>query len=154
MAGSEGSAPWTSDGADRLRDAAAQLAAAIVAHAEAVIAVTTDTQYAETLRATERLIPSLSAYADAKRAYTGNGFPFDALLDFYEDDEEGSALTSRAHAAGPVPGISVLQRRDYRLADESSVIDAGRAARPWQADKHGCMGQWTVRQRRRGGLRR
>lgn len=131
--------PWTPDGAARLRTAAAELAAAITAHAAAVTAVTDDAGESEVFAAGERLLPAVLAYADAQFEYTGYGFPFDVLQDYAEEDEiddEPAEVDDDAVEAEPPVGISVLQRHDYRVTDQAAVLSAGRAAylRVWPAD--------------------
>jgi hypothetical protein len=119
--------PWTPEGAVRLRTAAGELAAAITAHAEAVTKVTNNAGITEVFAASDRLLPAVLAYADAQFDYTGNGFPFGALHDYAEDDDE---VDDESDEEKPEPsvGISVLQRHDYRLIDQAAVMSAGRAA--------------------------
>jgi hypothetical protein len=137
--------PWTPEGAARLRTAAAELAAAITAHAEAVTAMTNNAGITEVFAASERLLPAVLAYADAQFHYTGNGFPFGVLHDYAEDGDDvpaaDLALEAAARGVGeetpePSVGISVLQRHDFRIIDEAAVISAGRAAylRVWPQD--------------------
>jgi hypothetical protein len=127
--------PWTPEGVARLRSAAAELAAAITAHAEAVTTVTNNAGITEVFAAGDRLLPAVLAYADAQFDYTGNGFPFGVLHDFAEDDDE---VDDAAGEEKPEPsaGISVLQRHDYQVIDEAAVMSAGRAAylRVWPKD--------------------
>ena len=127
--------PWTPEGAARLRTAAAELAAAITAHAEAVTAVPNNTGITEVFAASDRLLPAVLAYADAQFDYTGNGFPFGVLQDYAEDDDEGDDETGEEDLE-PSVGISVLQRQDYRVTNEAAVMSAGRAAylRVWPED--------------------
>lgn len=116
--------PWTGEGAARLRAAAAELTAAIHAHAEAVTAAKKDAEIIEVFTATDRLLPAVLAYADAQFDYTGNGFPFGVLHQFAEQDDEDEP----AGEPEPATGISVLQRHDYRVTDEAAVLSAGRRA--------------------------
>ena len=123
--------PWTPQAAARLQAAAVELAAAVLAHADAVAAVTSKPGIPEVIAASEGLLPAVLGYADAQFDYTGNGFPFGVLHQFAdddEDDEEGEEL--------PTTGVTVLQRRDYRVTDEAAVMDAGRRAylRVWPDD--------------------
>jgi hypothetical protein len=53
----------------------------------------------------------------------GAGFPFGVLYQYADDDDEQEDL-----AAEPRSGISILQRRDFAIADEESVMEAGRRA--------------------------
>jgi hypothetical protein len=123
--------PWTPRGAARLR-AAAALSAAIVTHADAVARVTPHARIKEVYVASKGLLPAVLAYADAQYDYTGAGFPFGVLHQFAEndedDDEEGEEV--------PAAGVTVLQRRDYRLTNEAAIMDAGRRAylRVWPDD--------------------
>lgn len=130
--------PWTPEGAARLRTAAAELAAAVTAHAEAVTAVTNNAGITEVFAASDRLLPAVLAYADAQFDYAGNGFPFGVLHDYAEDDEEDDGADDGADEEDVEPsvGISVLQRHDYRVTDEAAVMSAGRAAylRVWPED--------------------
>ena len=121
----EAFSPWTPDGAARLRAAAAELAAAITAHADAVTAATKDAETAHVFAAGDRLLPAVLAYADAQFDYTGSGFPFGILHQYtQQDDEDGAGEEHR----GPTSGISVLQRHDYQVTDETAVLVAGRRA--------------------------
>lgn len=131
--------PWSPDGAARLRVGATELAAAIVAHADALAAVTSHAGIQDVVAASERLLPAVLAYADAQFDYTGNGFPFGVLHQFADDDEnadddeyEDDVDDEDASAAG----VTVLQRCDYRVTDEALVMDAGRRAylRVWPDD--------------------
>jgi hypothetical protein len=115
--------PWTAEGAARLRAAAAELTAAITAHAEAVTAVSKDADITEVFAASDRLLPAVPAYSDAQFDYTGNGFPFGVLHQFAEQDEDESADEPE-----PAGGISVLWRHDYQVTDEGAVMSAGRRA--------------------------
>jgi hypothetical protein len=117
-------APWTAEGAARLRAAAAELAAAITAHADAVSAVTTQTAITDVFAASERLLPAVLGYADAQFDFTGNGFPFGVLHRFVDQDDEDEP----ADEPQPAAGISVLQRHDYQVTDEAAVMTAGRRA--------------------------
>ena len=123
--------PWTPEGAARLRAAAAELAAAITAHADAVTAVTNNADITEVFAASDRLLPSVLAYADAQFDYTGNGFPFGVLHQYAEQDDEDAAEEEE-----PTAGISILQRHDYQVVDEAAVMAAGRRAylRAWPED--------------------
>jgi hypothetical protein len=122
--------PWTAQGADRLRAAAAELAAAVVAHADAVATVTSHARIQEVYAASEGLLPAVLAYADAQFDYSGAGFPFGVLHQFADDDEDDDEREE------PAAGVTVLQRRDYRVTDEAAVMDAGRRAylRVWPDD--------------------
>jgi hypothetical protein len=124
--------PWTSQGAARLRAAAAELAAAVVAHADAVATVTSHARIQEVYAASEGLLPAVLAYADAQFDYTGTGFPFGVLHQFADDDEDGDEEGEEV----PTAGVTVLQRRDYRVTNEAAVMDAGRRAylRVWPDD--------------------
>jgi hypothetical protein len=116
--------PWTPQGAARLRAAAAELAVAVLAHADAVATVTSGSDVQEVFVASEELLPAVLAYADAQSDYTGTGFPFGVLHQFADDenhdDDEGEEF--------PTAGVTVLQRRDYRVTNEAAVMDAGRRA--------------------------
>jgi len=123
---------WTPDGAARLRAAAAELAAAVTAHADAVTAVTGDDGMPEVFAASDRLLPAVLAYADAQFDLTGNDFPF-GVLHSYEDDEADEADDDAgAGDDGPAGSgtteVSVLQRHDLRVTDEAAVLAAGRRA--------------------------
>ncbi|MCZ2805309.1 hypothetical protein O2W18_09355 [Modestobacter sp. VKM Ac-2983] len=130
--------PFTPAGADRLRAAAAELAAAVTAHAEAVTAVTGEAGMPEVFAASDRLLPAVLAYADAQFDLTGNDFPFGVLHGYAEDDEQddepqvgdaavGDAADGAATASGTTD-VSVLQRHDLRVTDEAAVLAAGRRA--------------------------
>ncbi|HTL40575.1 MAG TPA: hypothetical protein VL294_03805 [Pseudolysinimonas sp.] len=114
--------PWTSAGADRLRAEARSAAAALIEHAETVAALG-EHDFVELVAAGGRLMPFLLALSDAQFAYTGNGGPLGPLRAWNrnEDEDEGGEPW---HGTA----LSVLQRTDYRVIDESAVIQAGRAA--------------------------
>ncbi|KQX69589.1 hypothetical protein [Angustibacter sp. Root456] len=124
--------PWTSDGAARVRTAAAEFSAAIVAHAEVVASASSDADVPRIFAASDRLLPVALAYADAHFEHTGTGSPFGILAEL---DDDG-ADDDESESDEPVTGVSVLQRRDYRVVDEAAVIAAGRQAylRVWPDD--------------------
>lgn len=126
--------PWTSDGAARVRARAAELAAAILAHAEAVASASSDADVPQIFAASDRLLPVVLAYSDAQFEHTGTDLPFGMLQELV-DDRDGEELDDEDDDE-PVAGVSVLQRRDYRVVDESAVMDAGRQAylRVWPDD--------------------
>lgn len=115
--------PWTPAGADRLRAEARKAAAALIEYADTVAGLG-EHDFATHVAAGGRLTPFLVALSDAQFAYTGNGGPLGPLRawDVDDDDEHGDAEQTRG------PGLSVLQRADYRVVDEAAVIEAGRAA--------------------------
>ncbi|MCZ2839446.1 hypothetical protein [Modestobacter sp. VKM Ac-2985] len=125
---------FTPAGAERLRAAAAELTAAVTAHAEAVTAVTGDAGMPEVFAASDRLLPAVLAYADAQFDLTGNDFPFGVLHGYAEDDEsqvEDAAVGDAADGGTTASGttdVSVLQRHDLRVTDEAAVLAAGRRA--------------------------
>ncbi|MGN6610922.1 MAG: hypothetical protein ACTHLJ_04045 [Angustibacter sp.] len=79
-----------------MRAAAAELATAILAHAEAVAAATSDADVRDVFAASETLLPVVLAYSDAQFEHTGNAFPFGVLHQF-EDDDEAAAAADVAH---------------------------------------------------------
>ncbi len=121
--------PWTTEGAQRLRAAAADLAKAVVAHADAVAAADPRNP-AAVLAAGDVVVPAVLAYAEAHHAYSGFGSPLQTTWDHGEDDEQWdeTPLTGQA--------LTVLHRRDYLVADEEQLAAAGRAAyrRVWPQD--------------------
>ena len=130
---------FTPAGAERLRAAAAELAAAVTAHAEAVAAVTGDAGMPEVFAASDRLLPAVLAYADAQFDLTGNDFPF-GVLHTYADDEDdtdeddvageaGAPAAATGSSTGSVE-VAVLQRHDLLVTDEAAVLAAGRRADP------------------------
>ena len=128
--------PWTPAGAERLRAAAAELAAAVTAHAEAVASVTGDAGMPEVFAASDRLLPAVLGYADAQFDLTGNDFPFGVLHTYAEDDTDGpeddAAVEVPADHTGDAGSgtteVAVLQRHDLRVTDEAAVLAAGRRA--------------------------
>lgn len=116
---------------------AADLAAAIAAQAEAVTTVTGETGVQDVFAASERLLPAVLAYADAQFDYTGTAFPFGVLHEYAEREDEEEEDEDDRTGDQPTRGVSVLQRRDYRVTDEAAVIAAGRRAylRIWPADE-------------------
>ena len=135
--------PFTPAGAERLRAAAAELAAAVTAHAEAVAAVTTDAGVPDVFAAGDRLLPVLLAYADAQFDLTGTDFPLGVLQDAV-DDEDGAGEEDDAAPLDDVPlleeetvaaatgtrEVVVLQQHQLLVTDEAAVLAAGRRARP------------------------
>ncbi len=122
MADGDEFTPWTAEGADRLRFAAREAAAALIQHADTVAALG-EIDFPEILASSGRLVPILRALSDAQFDYTGNAGPFGRLEGW--DDMEGE------DDPGEQPqgtGITILQRSDYRLTDEDAVIEAGRSA--------------------------
>ena len=136
--------PWTPAGAERLRAAAAELAAAVTAHAEAVAAVRGDDDVADVFAAGDRLLPVLLAYADAQFDLTGTDFPLGVLQDAVDDedaDEDGDgASVGVVGTAEPAEGgtsaaagtteVTVLQQHHLLVTDEAAVLAAGRRAQP------------------------
>lgn len=123
---------WTSADAERLRAAAAELAAAVTAHAAEVSAVTGEDDGLRLVAAHDRLLPAVLAYADAQLDLTGNDFPF-GVLHTYEEDEVidlGIDLDAPDDVPDALPElsgvteVSVLQRHDLRVTDEAVVLTA------------------------------
>lgn len=116
--------PWTAEGAERFRAAASELADNVLRHAEAIIASRNGRLIEEVFEANDELTPFVLEYADAQFEFTGNGFPFGIVMDYWrdEDDDEDEDEDEAATA------ITILQRNDYRVLDEERVIAAGRAA--------------------------
>lgn len=115
--------PWTQDGAEKVRTEARKAAAALIAYADA-LAELTDGDFAERAKNEERLLQTLLRFSDAEFAFTGSGGALGLLHEYADDDEE----EDDAADSGPVAGLSVLQRTDYRVTDEATVIEAGRSA--------------------------
>lgn len=109
----------TPDSAARLRAAAADLAAAITVHADAVTALTVGAGITEVLAPGDHLLPAVLAYADAQFEHTGNSYPFGVLHQFVDGEDDPRE---------PATGVSVLQRHDYQVTDEAAVLAAGRRA--------------------------
>ena len=136
---------WTPADAERLRAAAADLAAAVTAHAAAVSALTGEDDVAELVAAHDRLLPAVLAYADAQLDLTGNDFPF-GVLHTYGDDEVvdpgPDPVPAAAAQLSGVTEVSVLQRHDLQVTDEAAVLAAA-----GEAD----LGQALARLARAGG---
>ncbi|MFQ1002889.1 hypothetical protein [Modestobacter sp. SSW1-42] len=128
---------WTPADAERLRAAAAELAAAVTAHAAAVSAVTGEDGVPEVLAAHDRLLPAVLAYADAQFDLTGNDFPFGVLHTYAEDEvidlgidldapdaPDGPAVPAAEPELSGVTAVSVLQRHDLQVTDEAAVLTA------------------------------
>jgi len=141
---------WTPAGAERLRAAGAELAAAVTAHAAAVAAVaavTGEDGVPELLAAHDRLLPAVLAYADAQLDLTGNDFPFGVLHEHFGDVDDVPDPVEPAPPAGTpelsgVTDVSVLQRHDLQVTDEGAVLAAA-----GEAD----LGQALARLARAGG---
>jgi hypothetical protein len=144
---------WTPADAERLRAAAADLAAAVTEHAAAVSVLTGEDDVPELLAAHDRLLPAVLAYADAQLDLTGNDFPFGVLHSYQDEAEDlgidlsGPPVATPAVAA-PAPElsgvteVSVLQRHDLHVSDEAAVLTAA-----GEAD----LGQALARLARAGG---
>jgi len=126
--------PWTAEGAERLRVAAADGANALQRHAEIVGKLTGEADFPALIEAAKQLLPALLEVADAQFEFTGNGWPLGALFGLVEDDEEDDDTADDEPVA--TSGISILQRRDYRVSDEGAVMAQGRDAyrRLWPDD--------------------
>ena len=138
---------WTPADAERLRAAAAELAAAVTAHAAAVSAVTGEDGVPEVLAANDRLLPAVLAYADAQFDLTGNDFPFGVLHGYAEDegddgvaevvdlgiDLDAGAVPDAVPEVSGTTGVSVLQRHDLHVTDEAAVLIAAGEADLGQA---------------------
>jgi len=118
---------WTPPGAARLRAAGEALAAALREHAESLIAAAGEQDVVEVFGANDVLAPLVLEYADAQFEYTGTGSPF-GELEFDDLDETESDPEDDPEDEPAIPGITVLQRRDYVVTDEAAVLAAGRAA--------------------------
>ena len=114
--------PWTVEDAERIRRVADALIDAIRVHAAAVTSVTSDADEDDVRAAGDQLLPAILAYADAQFDYSGTGFPFGVLYQYVDDDDDEDL------AEGPRSGVSILQRRDFAVTDEESVLEAGRQA--------------------------
>ena len=149
MADEDDLTQWTPAGAERLRAAGAELAAAVTAHAAAVAAVTGEDGVPALVAAHDRLLPAVLAYADAQLDLTGNDFPFGVLHEHFGDDDDVPVPVpvEPARPAGTpelsgVTDVSVLQRHDLQVTDEGAVLAAA-----GEAD----LGQALARLARAGG---
>ena len=120
---------WTPAGAERLRAAGAELAAAVTAHAAAVAAVTGEDGVPEVLAAHDRLLPAVLAYADAQFDLTGSDFPFGVLHEFAGNEDDVPVASDPAPVGAPpalsgTTEVSVLQRHDLQVTDEAAVLSA------------------------------
>lgn len=115
--------PWTQDGAEKVRTEARKAATALIAYADALAALT-DGDFAKQVENEKRLLQVLLEFSDAEFEFTGSGGPL-GLLHEYDDDHDEEDDTADS---GPVAGLSVLQRTDYKVIDEATVIEAGRSA--------------------------
>ena len=120
--------PWTPQGAEQLRAAAAAFAAAITAHTEAIIARGPEEGARAVLEETDALLPVVMGYVDAQFSYTGTGFPFGVLHQYLDEEDGGEPGADEREEDAPVAAISVLQRQDYAVTDEDAVLAAGRHA--------------------------
>ena len=147
MADDDDLTQWTAAGAERLRAAGAELAAAVTAHAAAVAAVTGEDGVPALVAAHDRLLPAVLAYADAQLDLTGNDFPFGVLHEHFGDVDDVPAPVEPAPPAGTpqlsgVTDVSVLQRHDLEVTDEAAVLAAA---------GEGDLGQALARLARAGG---
>ncbi|QXG76376.1 hypothetical protein KUM42_02085 [Modestobacter sp. L9-4] len=135
MADEDDLTQWTPAGAERLRVAGAELAAAVTAHAAAVAAVSGEDGVPELLAAHDRLLPAVLAYADAQLDLTGGDFPFGVLHDVDQDQEvedlgidlrdpQPPAVPAPAPELSGVTAVTVLQRHDLQVTDEAAVLAA------------------------------
>lgn len=127
-------APWSAEGAASLRSAAAQLIQAISAHAESVLATSGRAQLGDVMVASDRLVPAVLAYADAQAAYAQYAYPFGVLHQYADNDSDDEEIDTDESVA--TTGVTVLERRDYRITDEPAVIAAAKTAylRVWLDD--------------------
>lgn len=140
---------WTPADAERLRAAAADLAAAVTEHAATVSALTGEDDVPALVAAHDRLLPAVLAYADAQLDLTGNDFPF-GVLHTYADDElvdlgidpDPAAVPTAVPELSGVTEVSVLQRHDLQVTDEAAVLAAA---------GEGDLGQALARLARAGG---
>ena len=139
MADDDDLTQWTPAGAERLRAAAAELAAAVTAHAAALSAVTGEDGVPEVLAAHDRLLPAVLAYADAQFDLTGSDFPFGVLHDHAEEEDDDVPVVPAASDGVPVPetsgitDVSVLRRHNLQVTDEAAVLAAAGEAELGQA---------------------
>lgn len=117
--------PWTTDGASRLRLAAAEAAKALERHAETVGKLTSKSPPIELIEASNLLLPALLEVAKAQFEFTGSSGPLGLLFSLVPDAEEDEEDKDEPVAT---TGLSILQRRDYRVSDEASIIAQGRDA--------------------------
>jgi len=128
--------PWTTDGADRLRLAAAEAATALQRHAETVGKLTSKSRPLDLIEASNLLLPALLEVANAQFEFTGNSGPLGLLFNLVDDDDDDEEEEEDEDEQVATTGLSILQRRDYRVLDEASVITQGRDAyrRVWPDD--------------------
>lgn len=126
--------PWTAEGAERLRLAAAEAANALQEHADTVAKLTKKSPFSARVEASDRLLPALLEVAKAQFEFTGNSGPLGLLFSLVDEDDDEEDDESDEPVA--TTGLSILQRRDYRVSDEDSVIARGREAylRVWPDD--------------------
>ena len=77
---------WSSSSADAVRSAGTALAAAVLAHAEAVAATAGEDDAPAVFAAGDLLLPLALAYADAQFDHTGAGWPLGVLYQLVEDE--------------------------------------------------------------------
>ncbi|MFC5503190.1 hypothetical protein ACFPJ4_13155 [Lysinimonas soli] len=125
--------PWTAEGAERLRVAAGEAGRALQRHAEAVGKLTSSSPSIELIEASNLLLPALLEVATAQFEFTGNSGPLGLLFSLEDEDEDEDDDEDEEENT---TGISILQRRDYRVSDEDSIIEQGREAylRVWPDD--------------------
>lgn len=125
---------WTEASAERLRAAAGELRDAVTAHAETLATLDpNDTQ--ALFQANEFFLPAVLEYAEAQGFHTGTFWPFGAIEEFAEEDEDDE-FDGEDEDAGPVDVVSILQRHDYAVRDADAVLRSGREAymRAWPED--------------------
>jgi hypothetical protein len=128
--------PCTEQAADTLRAAAEDLAQALLRHATAVTAIGGRDAPA-VFAAGDAVTPAVLAYARAHFEYTGCGAPLQTAYDGGDEGGDGTGADDPPEVAALTgTALTVLQRRDYVVTDETELAAAGRAAyrRVWPED--------------------
>ncbi|MES2094554.1 MAG: hypothetical protein V4531_12190 [Actinomycetota bacterium] len=112
---------WTAAARATFNTAGVDLLAAISAHINFFSSAELGTSWTEKNDLNEVVMHAAAAYADAQFDLTGNSGPFGDLLEWDDDEADDDDELPQ-----PTSFISVLQRADYGVLDEESVLVAGR----------------------------
>ena len=112
---------WTAAARTAFNTAGVDLLAAISAHINFFSSAELGTSWTEKDDLNEVVRGAAASYANAQFDLTGNSGPFGGLQEW--DDEEDDDDDQEPQ---PTSFVSVLQRADYGVLDEESVLDAGR----------------------------
>lgn len=98
---------------------------AIRAHARALAASSASRDIHTIIASSEVLWTVALKYADAQFDLTGTAFPFGALRDLADEQDDADEYAEDVVVGD---GISIVSRRDFVVVDEEQVLSEGRSA--------------------------